>query len=142
MRNIDKIIVHCSATPEGKTYRAADIDAWHRKRGFKMIGYHYVVLLDGSMECGRPESMVGAHCTGHNARSIGVCYIGGLKADGKTSADTRTKGSKRSLTRTGAPPETQISASHRPRPSRICGQSLPLLQRGSRICRHLTYAGQ
>ncbi len=97
MRNIDKIIVHCSATPEGKTYRAADIDAWHRKRGFKMIGYHYVVLLDGSMECGRPESMVGAHCTGHNARSIGVCYIGGLKADGKTSADTRTKAQKEAL---------------------------------------------
>ena len=90
MRKIDLIIIHCSATPEGKDFRAADIDRWHRQQGFKSIGYHFVVYRDGSVHAGRPIAEVGAHCKGHNATSIGVCYIGGLAADGKTPKDTRT----------------------------------------------------
>lgn len=97
MRKINEIIVHCSATSEGKSFNAADIDRWHRARGFDCIGYHFVILLDGTIEPGREESRIGAHCLGHNAASIGVCYIGGLAADGKTPKDTRTDAQKSAL---------------------------------------------
>ena len=97
MRNIKYIIVHCSATAEGRDFHAKDIDRWHRHRGFNSIGYHYVVDLDGKIEAGRPESQVGAHCQGYNSVSIGVCYIGGLAKDGKTPKDTRTPAQKRML---------------------------------------------
>jgi N-acetyl-anhydromuramyl-L-alanine amidase AmpD len=97
MRTINHIIIHCSATPEGKDFHASDIDRWHRQRGFRCIGYHYVVDLDGKIEKGRPDSQVGAHCKGHNAHSIGVCYVGGLAADGKTPKDTRTAAQRSSL---------------------------------------------
>lgn len=90
MRRINEIIVHCSATPEGKDYTVGDIDRWHKARGWKGIGYHYVVYRDGSVHAGRNEAEAGAHCYGHNINSIGVCYIGGLAADGKTPKDTRT----------------------------------------------------
>ena len=97
MRKITELIVHCAATPEGKHFTAADIDSWHRQRGFAGIGYHYVVLLDGTVEKGRPEERAGAHCLGHNAESIGVCYIGGCAADGVTPKDTRTTRQRESL---------------------------------------------
>ena len=64
MRKIDLIIIHCSATPEGKDFRAADIDRWHRQQGFKSIGYHFVVYRDGSVHAGRPIDQQGAHCKG------------------------------------------------------------------------------
>lgn len=96
MREITKIIVHCSATKEGKHFNAKDITKWHLERGFNDIGYHYVVLLDGKVEVGRPEIKVGAHCKGYNTNSIGICYIGGLDANGK-SKDTRTPEQKESL---------------------------------------------
>lgn len=97
MRKINEIIVHCAATPEGKNFKAADIDRWHRERKMKCIGYHYVVDLDGTVEPGRPESEIGAHCLGHNQYSIGVCYVGGLAADGRTPEDTRTAAQKEAL---------------------------------------------
>lgn len=97
MRKINEIIVHCAATPEGKNFKAADIDRWHRERKMKCIGYHYVVDLDGTVEPGRPESEIGAHCLGHNQYSIGVCYVGGLAADVKTPKDTRTAAQKEAL---------------------------------------------
>ena len=97
MRTINEIIVHCTATPEGRSYTVADIDHWHRQRGFDSIGYHYVVYLDGSIHAGRAEEKIGAHCTGHNRNSIGVCYVGGLSADGKTPKDTRTAAQKTAL---------------------------------------------
>ena len=59
MRKINEIIVHCSATAEGKNFKAADIDRWHRDRGMRCIGYHHVVDLDGKVEPGRPENEVG-----------------------------------------------------------------------------------
>ena len=90
MRKITELIIHCSATPEGKDYTVADIDRWHKARGFKMIGYHYVIYRDGSIHTGRPLEMVGAHCTSHNAHSIGICYIGGLDRSGNPK-DTRTQ---------------------------------------------------
>ena len=88
-RTISKIIIHCSATPEGADIKAATIDKWHRKRGFKSIGYHYVIDLDGTIEDVRPLAQPGAHCEGVNDCSIGICYIGGLDAEGKPK-DTRT----------------------------------------------------
>lgn len=97
MRKIKWIIVHCSATPEGRDNTIEDIDRWHRNRGFARVGYHYVIHLDGSIHQGRPERVIGAHCSGYNAKSIGVCYIGGLDKDGKTAKDTRTEEQKKSL---------------------------------------------
>ena len=96
-RNIKELIVHCSATPEGKDYSVDTIRQWHLQRGFSDIGYHYVVYRDGSIHIGRDESIIGAHCTGHNTNSIGVCYIGGCASDGKTPKDTRTLQQKESL---------------------------------------------
>ena len=90
MRQIKEIILHCSATAEGRDYTVADIDRWHKARGWRGIGYHYVIYRDGSVHPGRPVEQIGAHCTGHNANSIGICYIGGLAADNKTPKDTRT----------------------------------------------------
>ena len=96
MRNINLIIVHCSATPEGRDVSVADIDRWHRERGFDGIGYHYVVYIDGSVHEGRPLNKVGAHCKGHNAHSIGICYVGGVDLNGKPK-DTRTLAQKDAL---------------------------------------------
>lgn len=96
MRKITKIIVHCSDTPEGRDDKAADIRRWHKARGFNDIGYHYVVDLDGTIEPGRDVTIAGAHTTGHNADSIGVCYIGGADTDMKAK-DTRTEEQKTAL---------------------------------------------
>ena len=97
MRAIKKIIVHCADTPEGRDDRAADINRWHtEERGWSDIGYHYVVDLDGTIEPGRPIEKAGAHCTGHNADSIGVCYIGGCDKKMQPK-DTRTDAQKTSL---------------------------------------------
>lgn len=90
MRHIKRIIIHCSASPEGRPDTIDDIDRWHRARGWNSCGYHYVVHLDGSIHTGRPLEKAGAHCTGYNQSSIGVCYIGGLTADRCNSKDTRT----------------------------------------------------
>lgn len=90
MREINRIILHCSATPEGKDFTVADIDRWHKARGWQGIGYHYVVYRDGSVHEGRNIAVAGAHTSGYNKNSIGVCYIGGVAADGKTPKDTRT----------------------------------------------------
>ena len=96
MRKIEKIILHCSATKEGQNVTTADIDRWHRERGYAKIGYHYVIYLDGSVHTGRSEELLGAHTLGHNASSIGICYIGGLDTAGK-SKDTRTAAQKATL---------------------------------------------
>lgn len=77
MRRIDEIIIHCSDSPEGRNDKAEDIRKWHKARGFNDIGYHFVIDLDGTIEPCRPIEQAGAHCTGHNRNSIGICYIGG-----------------------------------------------------------------
>lgn len=89
MRTIDTIIIHCTATRAGQSFTVNDIRQWHLKNGFNDIGYHFLILLDGTIQQGRPISEIGAHCKGHNAHSIGVCYVGGLSASG-TPTDTRT----------------------------------------------------
>lgn len=98
MRKINKIIVHCSATPEGRDIKTETIRDWHiNGNRWKDIGYHYVIELDGSIHKGREENVVGAHCSGQNINSIGVCYVGGVAKDGKTPKDTRTEAQKSSL---------------------------------------------
>ena len=96
-RKITEIIVHCSATPEGKDFTVSDIRRWHLARNFSDIGSHWCIYRDGSVHSGRDESIIGAHCTGHNSNSIGVCYIGGLARDDKTPKDTRTEAQKTAL---------------------------------------------
>lgn len=97
MRAITHIVVHCTATPEGRWHTVADIRAWHKAKGWSDIGYHWVVLLDGSVEQGRPESIAGAHVSGHNANSIGVVYVGGVDKDKLKPKDTRTPAQKKTL---------------------------------------------
>lgn len=96
MRKITEIIIHCSATKEGMDFTVEDIDRWHRQRGFSGVGYHFIIRLDGSINPGRSMYQIGAHCKGHNAHSIGICYVGGLSTDGKPK-DTRTAAQKDSL---------------------------------------------
>lgn len=96
MRKINKIIIHCSATPCNVDYDIEDIRSWHKQRGFKDVGYHFVIKLDGTIQLGRDISVIGAHCKGHNHDSIGICYIGGLDDNGQP-CDTRTPEQKQSL---------------------------------------------
>ncbi len=106
-RNINRIIVHCSATNEGEDFSIADIDRWHKIDGYKRkyapkdakykhVGYHYVVNLDGTIDEGRTLEEAGAHTEGYNSHSIGICYVGGHAKDGKPK-DTRTKAQKEAL---------------------------------------------
>lgn len=98
MRKINKIIVHCSATPEGRDIKTETIRRWHiEDNHWSDIAYHYIVELDGSIHVGRDESIIGAHCLGQNTNSIGVCYVGGVAKDGKTPKDTRTEAQRKSL---------------------------------------------
>ena len=103
MNKIDSIIIHCSATPEGKDLDWRDINMMHVQRGFLCIGYNYVVKLDGTVQIGRSLTIDGAHCNSkgfsgksYNKHSIGICYVGGLDAHGK-AADTRTPEQKKAL---------------------------------------------
>lgn len=103
MKKIDAIVIHCTATRVGQDVRAADIDKWHKERGFAMIGYNFVVDLDGTIETGRPLNRAGAHCNtpglsglAYNKHSIGIVYVGGLDENGNP-ADTRTPQQKQAL---------------------------------------------
>jgi len=89
MRNIDLIVVHCSATREGIDVPVGIIRMWHKERGFRDIGYHFVIGVDGVIHKGRNIDIPGAHAKGYNANSVGVCYVGGLDSEGNPK-DTRT----------------------------------------------------
>ena len=96
-RKINRLIIHCSATPEGKDFTVEQIREWHLQRGFTDIGYHYVIYRDGSVHKGRDEKMAGAHTYGYNLNSIGICYIGGMDSSNKNPKDTRTHEQKIAL---------------------------------------------
>ena len=102
-RSIDEIIIHCTATPEWRNYTVKDIRKWHTTpvskggRGWSDIGYHYVIYLDGTVADGRDVDIAGAHCTGHNSHSIGVCYVGGMDVNNENPKDTRTDSQKHAL---------------------------------------------
>jgi len=97
MRSVKEIIIHCSATREGQDIPVEIIKDWHLARGFNDIGYHFYIDLNGVIYKGRDIDKIGAHCKGRNRNSIGVCYCGGVEADGKTPKDTRTQEQKESL---------------------------------------------
>lgn len=93
MREINKIIIHCTDTPEGREVSVDEIRRWHvEERGWSDIGYHFVIELDGSIKIGRSIERSGAHTKGHNSKSIGVAYVGGANNE-----DTRTKEQKQAL---------------------------------------------
>ena len=96
-RRITHICNHCAATPEGKHFDANDINAWHKARGWSGIGYHFVVLLDGTIEFGRPIGQTGAHVKGKNTGSVGIAYVGGVTQDGNRAKDTRTQAQKAAM---------------------------------------------
>ena len=114
-RTITEIIVHCTATPEGREVSVGEIRQWHKQRGFSDIGYHYVIHLDGSIEDGRDVDLVGAHCTGHNTHSIGVVYVGGMDKQNQQPKDTRTNAQKAALM------SVLIDLKHLYPDARICG---------------------
>lgn len=87
-RRIDQIVIHSSATPPGMYVDLEKIREWHYARGFSDVGYHYVICRDGELQAGRKEHRTGAHVKGHNARSIGVCMVGGARnRNGKLVAE-------------------------------------------------------
>ncbi len=79
----DRIIVHCAATPATFEGGAREIHKWHCGKGWAGIGYHYVVGREGTIEVGRKLEMAGAHAEGFNARSVSICLMGGVDADGQ-----------------------------------------------------------
>ena len=83
MRNINMIVIHCSATPPSADIGVDEIRGWHvNGNGWSDIGYHYVIKRNGTIEEGRPVERSGAHARGNNANSIGVCMVGGVDAGG------------------------------------------------------------
>ena len=93
MRKINKIIIHCSATPEGRNIKMETIKSWHVKgRGWSDIGYHFVIELDGTLKVGRHMEKMGAGVKGQNNNSIHVCYIGGIDKSSKRHPRARTTG--------------------------------------------------
>ena len=77
MRHIDRIIIHCSATPPDMDIGVKEIDEWHKARGWSGIGYHYVIRRIGFLEYGRNLNRIGAHVKGKNRGSVGICLVGG-----------------------------------------------------------------
>lgn len=100
LKNIDEIILHCTADHEGVERTVASIDKDHRvNRGWVGIGYHYLIHLDGTIESARSIRYEGAHCKegGHNHHSIGIAYVGGLERNSMKPKDTRTPAQKRQI---------------------------------------------
>jgi len=97
MRLVKEVIIHCSATREGQDVSVDTIRDWHLAKGWNDIGYHFYIDIDGTIHKGRDIDRIGAHCKGRNRNSIGICYCGGVEADGKTPKDTRTQEQKESL---------------------------------------------
>ena len=83
VRKLDRIILHCTATTEGRHVDVDTIRKWHLDRGWSDVGYHFIIYIDGSVHVGRPIEQSGAHTSGHNATTIGVVYVGGTDASGK-----------------------------------------------------------
>lgn len=81
--DVKYIAVHCAATKASQDIGVTEIDRWHRAKGWIMVGYHYVIRRDGSVETGRKLDMPGAHVNGFNSVSLGICLVGGLDAEGK-----------------------------------------------------------
>lgn len=114
-RTINLIVVHCSATPATADIGVKELTQWHRERGFRTIGYHWVIRRDGTVEAGRPEAETGAHVEGYNANSIGVCMVGGVAKDAKTVEENFT------AAQFGALASTLYGLLHRYPEALVCG---------------------
>lgn len=97
MRHINLIVIHCTASPNGRPVTVQTVAQWHKARGFKTIGYHYLVGVDGSVGVGRDEEQAGAHAAGFNAHSIGVCMVGGTGGASKQNPGLYTPAQWESL---------------------------------------------
>lgn len=96
--DVEYIIMHCTATPEGRVVTLEDVRRWHvEERGWSDIGYHWLIELDGTLRQGRHETTQGAHAKGYNSNSIGVCYVGGMNREFTKAKDTRTEAQKLTL---------------------------------------------
>jgi N-acetyl-anhydromuramyl-L-alanine amidase AmpD len=82
MRPITQLVVHCAATRPSLDVGVDEIRSWHRQQGWSDIGYHWIVRRDGTVEQGRREELIGAHVSGHNRESLGICLVGGLDEHG------------------------------------------------------------
>lgn len=87
MRRITKVIIHCAATKPSMDIGASDIKKWHLDRGWKDIGYHYVIRRNGDIENGIAVALAGSHTKGHNANSIGICLVGGINDKGEPESN-------------------------------------------------------
>ena len=92
LNKVKEIIIHYTATYQGQNITVEDVTSWHKQRGFDGIGYHYLIYIDGSIHEGTDETKQGIHCSGHNSKSIGICYVGGCKREygPNVGFDTRT----------------------------------------------------
>lgn len=98
MRKINKIIIHCTATPEGRDVTINEVRRWHvEDRGWRDVGYHFLIQRDGIIDEGRPIEQTGAHTRGHNWDSIGIAIVGGMSKDMTEPKDTRTEEQKEAL---------------------------------------------
>ena len=77
-RNTDWIVLHCSATRPVQDIGVREIRSWHKAKGWRDVGYHFVIRRDGSVERGRGVDEVGSHVQGRNSRSVGICLVGGI----------------------------------------------------------------
>lgn len=78
-RTINAVVIHCSDSPDKLDIGAAEIRQWHLERGFADIGYHWVVRRSGAIERGRAPERIGAHVSGRNKDTIGICWVGRSK---------------------------------------------------------------
>ena len=95
-REVNLLVVHCTATRCNKDFPVSTLRASHKARGFADIGYHFYITRDGETHPCRPVHQIGAHAAGWNDKSIGICYEGGLDENGRI-ADTRTYAQKCAL---------------------------------------------
>ena len=124
MRTIKYIVIHCADTYPEMDIGVTEIDRWHKQRGWKGVGYHYVIRRNGIIEVGRTETKTGAHVAGYNLNSIGICYAGGKGKNGKPE-DNRTEAQKISLINLVTDlkiryPEAKVVGHHDLNPAKSC----------------------
>lgn len=95
-REITLLVVHCSSTRVDRDLPVEALRRSHIARGFVGIGYHFYITRDGEIHSCRSVHQVGAHATGWNDHSLGICYEGGLDENGQPT-DTRTLAQKCAL---------------------------------------------
>lgn len=129
MAKLKYLVLHCTATPEGREVSSNDIRAWHTNpvskggRGWKQVGYTDLIHLNGEIErlvdnnedANVDPWEITNGAKGYNSISRHVVYVGGVVADGKTTKDTRTKAQRAAM-------ESYVKEFHRKHPNvRIIG---------------------